>query len=203
MDMEQGTKAELLARLELIEAMMREGRKTTGRYGWAFVLWGVAFLIAIGWTSITGHGNLAWPVTMISAAVIQGVVGGMLRCAKPQTHIARSIGAIWSAVGITMFAYPFAIGTGGHFEIHALICAVEALLGVANGASAFTLRWRGQFLIALLWWISSAVTSFVPAALVIPILAAATLIGQIGFGLYLMYLEHRDRRTSTTAVQHG
>lgn len=62
------------------------------------------------------------------------------------------------------------------------------------------LRWRGQFLIALLWWASAIATCFVREALVIPILAAATLIGMIGFGLYLMYSERRDHRTQ---VQHA
>ncbi len=34
----QGT--ELVGRLELIEKMIADGRRTTWRWGWAFVLWG-------------------------------------------------------------------------------------------------------------------------------------------------------------------
>ncbi len=34
--------AELLGRLSMIEGMISEGRRTTGRWGWTFVLWGTA-----------------------------------------------------------------------------------------------------------------------------------------------------------------
>ena len=203
MTTEQNSKDELLARLELIERMMVEGRETTANHGWAFVLWGVAYLVAIGWTAMSGNGNVAWPVTMAAAGILSVVIGSSRGRYHPRTHTANTIGAIWTAVSVSMFLYLFSVGLSGHFELHAFVGAVEALLGAANGASAIILRWRAQFLVALFWWASAVATCFVAVALVIPIEIVAILIGQLGFGLYLMVRQHRDRRSTATTVQHG
>ena len=62
---------ELTERLELIESMIAEGRRSTTRWAWTIVLWGVAFYVAIAWSSgflggpIWGQHIMAWPVTMI------------------------------------------------------------------------------------------------------------------------------------------
>ena len=74
------------------------------------------------------------------------------------------------------------------------------MVGIANCAISMILRWRAQFLIALLWWISAATTCFVAIRLVMPILVFDTLVGFLGFGLYLMYRELLDRRLR---VQHA
>lgn len=104
------------------------------------------------------------------------------------------------AVGIDIFIFCFAVGASGHAEIHTYMSTVEILLGVANCAISLVLRWRGQFLIALLWWISAVAKCFVSMRLVMPILVFDTLVGFLGFGLYLMYRERRDRRLR---VQHA
>jgi len=46
---------ELRNRLNLIETMIAEGRRTTGSFAWIFILWGVAYYVAIVW-STTGYG---------------------------------------------------------------------------------------------------------------------------------------------------
>jgi hypothetical protein len=84
--------------------------------------------------------------------------------------------------------------------MHTYIATIEILLGVANCAVSMVLRWRGQFFIALLWWISAVATCYVGSQWIMPILVADTLIGLLGFGLYLMYRERRDRRLR---VQHA
>ena len=43
---------ELKDRLSLIETMIAEGRRTTESWGWTFVLWGVAYYVAIAWDSL-------------------------------------------------------------------------------------------------------------------------------------------------------
>ena len=48
--------------------MIAEGRRTTESWGWTFVLWGVAYYVAIAWAAL-GHSTLAWPVTMIAAGI--------------------------------------------------------------------------------------------------------------------------------------
>ena len=44
---DQITERDLKDRLRLIESMIAEGRRTTENWGWTFVLWGVAYYIAI------------------------------------------------------------------------------------------------------------------------------------------------------------
>jgi hypothetical protein len=197
---EQETQEELLTRFELVEMMVKEGRRSTEYWGWTFVLWGTAYLIAIAWSYWLRQPNIAWPVTMIAAVVLTIVMAGRKRRAKPQTPVSRAIVGIWRAVGAAIFIFCFAVGLSGHGEMHSYIATVEILLGVANCAVSMILRWRGQFLIALLWWISAIATCFVSSHWIMPILVFDTLIGFLGFGLYLMYCERRDRRLR---VQHA
>ena len=49
------TEQELKDRLSLIESMIAEGRRKTEGWGWTFVLWGVAYYLAMAW-SVWGHG---------------------------------------------------------------------------------------------------------------------------------------------------
>jgi membrane protein insertase Oxa1/YidC/SpoIIIJ len=197
---EQETQEELLTRFELVEMMVKEGRRSTEYWGWTFVLWGAAYLIAIGWSFWLHQPNIAWPVTMIVATVVTITVASKKKRAKPQTPISRAIGGIWTAVGTAIFIFCFAVGISGHAEMHVYLATVEFMLGIANCAISMTLRWRGQLLIALLWWISAVVTLFVASQWIMPILVLDTLIGFLGFGLYLMYRERRDRRLR---VQHA
>lgn len=197
---EQETQEELLTRFELVEMMVKEGRRSTEYWGWTFVLWGAAYLIAIGWTYWSHRPDIAWSVTMTAAVVITIVVATRKKRAKPQTPVSRAIGGIWTAVGSALFIFCFAAAISGHSEIHVYIAAIEILLGVANCAISMVIRWRAQFLIALLWWVSAVVTLFISAQWITPILVFDTLIGFLGFGLYLMYRERRDRRLR---VQHA
>jgi hypothetical protein len=197
---EQETQEELLSRFELVEMMVKEGRRSTEYWGWTFVLWGAAYLIAIAWSYWFRQPNVAWPVTMITAAVLTVVVAARKKRAKPQTPVSRATGGIWTAVGIAIFIFCFAVGLSGHAEMHTYIATIEILLGVANCAVSVVLRWRAQFFIALLWWISAVATCYVGSQWIMPILVVDTLIGLLGFGLYLMYRERRDRRLR---VQHA
>lgn len=119
------TPNELLTRFELVEMMVQEGRRSTEYWGWTFVLWGAAYLIAIGWSYWSRQPNIAWPVTMITAMVITVAVSTKKKRAKPQTPVSRAIGGIWSAVGTAIFIFCFAVGFSGHFELHSYIAAVR------------------------------------------------------------------------------
>src|ERR1022692_1573994 len=100
---------DLRDRLSLIETMIAEGRRTTESWGWTFVLWGVAYYIAIAWStfgygwSIWGHSYLAWPVTMISTSVLTVILAGRKHSEHPATTIGRAMMAIWVAMGVSMF----------------------------------------------------------------------------------------------------
>ncbi|MHB1937937.1 MAG: hypothetical protein ACYCOR_15310 [Acidobacteriaceae bacterium] len=194
MDERLETQTELLNRIDLIETMLREGRSRTEYWGWVFALWGAAYLIAIGWSYFFAMPQVAWPVTMTVAGILTVILAIRKKRAKPQTPVSRALGGIWGGVGTAIFIFCFAVGASGHAEMHSYIAAIEIFVGAANCASSIALRWRGQFLIALLWWGSAIATCFLPQQAITPILLADALIGFLGFGLYLMYSERRDRR---------
>src|SRR6185437_1341986 len=52
---------ELRERLVLMESMIAEGRKMTGNWGWAFILWGVAYYLAFAWSFLGWNAAFAWP----------------------------------------------------------------------------------------------------------------------------------------------
>ena len=192
---------ELLTRFELVEMMVQEGRRSTEYWGWSFVLWGSAYLVAIGWSAWLGTPTIAWLVTMVTATPVTAlVIHSKKKKGELRTTLSRSISAIWTAVGIALFIYCFGVSLSGRFEAHSYTAAIECLLGVSNFASSMILRWRGQCLVAVMWWVAAVATCFGPENAIGPIFIAATLIGQVGFGLYLMVSERRDRRA---VVQHA
>ncbi len=190
------TESELLSRIDLIESMVREGRKGTEYWGWVFVLWGAAYLIAIAWSASSQRPQLSWPVTMIAATILTVVLATRKKQNKPQKPLSRAIGGIWTAAGISIFIFCFAVASSGRMEVHSYFAAVELMLGMANCASSIALRWRTQFMVAILWFASAIATCFVALKFVTPILLADAFIGFLCFGLYLMVRERSDRQRS-------
>ena len=76
----------LAERLKLIESMIGEGRRSTTKWGWTFVLWGVAYLVATAWAT-WGKSWLAWPVTMMAAGVVTSVVASRMSRGQPETTL--------------------------------------------------------------------------------------------------------------------
>src|SRR5271165_5330463 len=92
---------ELKERLGLIGTMIAEGRQTTRSWGWIFVLWGAAYYLALGCTAAT-HSPLAWPSSLLSALAVTVVVLRRKRSRQPVTTVARALGAIWTAMAISL-----------------------------------------------------------------------------------------------------
>ena len=196
------TQTDLHDRLQLIESMIQEGRSSSGYWGWTFLLWGVAYLIAIAWTYFLPYPQYSWPVTMTATALL---FAAMIRWKhtkrpRPESSRSRALAGIWFAVGTAIFLFAFAGAASGHFEFHMYLAGIEILIGTAHASSAFTLRWRPQFLIALVWWISGVASYYVAVAYLLPIMIVATLIGNIAFGIYLMRLESAGRQTRVVHV---
>jgi hypothetical protein len=107
---------DLAERVRLIESMMAEGRRRTARWGWTFVLWGVAYLVATAWASglvggpVWAQHLLAWPVMMIAASIVTGVGISRMKKGQPATTLGRAIGATWAAMGISLFIVLLALG---------------------------------------------------------------------------------------------
>jgi len=184
---------ELAERLKLIETMMIEGRRSTESYGWTFVLWGVAYYVAILWAGL-GHAYLAWPVTMTAAGVLTGVIIARKRSKKPATTAGRAVGAIWWAMGISMFILLMSMGLSGRADQHTLIAIVAAMLGMANAASSMILKWKLQFACALVWWSLTIYACFGRGTALTIAFLVALFFCQIVFGVYGMMAEARARR---------
>ena len=113
---------DLAERVRLIESMMAEGRQRTARWGWTFVLWGVAYLVATAWSSglvggpVWAQHLLAWPVTMIAASIATGVTISRMKKGQPPTTLGRAIGAIWAAMGISLFIVLMSLGLSGRYD---------------------------------------------------------------------------------------
>jgi len=200
--MEQTNRQDMQERFELIEKMMLEARRTTEYWGWNFVLWGTAYLIAIAWTALGRMPNFAWPVTMIAAGVATAVIARRKAHGKPETILGRAMRAIWMSMGLALFIFCFATSGAGHWDTHASLAAIECFLGAANMASGILLRWRVQASVGILWWAAAIATCFVSSNQVGWIFIAITLAGMIGFGLYLMILESRAK-SCTQKVAHA
>jgi hypothetical protein len=184
---------ELKDRLSLIETMISEGRRQTESWGWSFVLWGVAYYIAIAWATL-GNAWIAWPVTMIATGVATAFLGRQVSSRNPETTVGRGISSIWIAMGLTLFVLCFSLSFSGHAERHAFLAIIEGMLGMANMSSSMILRWRAQFLCGAMWLAAAAASCFVTAGQGDIVFLTAIFLGQIVFGVYMMVLEARERK---------
>lgn len=164
--------------------MIAEGRRTTTNWGWAFVLWGIAFYVAIAWES-WGHSAWTWPVTMTAAAIVCAILASLKAGHGVKTTLGRTMGSIWIALGISMFLLFLPLGMAGKLaDPHLFFAIVSAMLGMANATSAMILRWKAQFGCAVVWWAASAAACFGTESQATAIFLVAILICQIAFGLY-------------------
>lgn len=194
---------DLAERVRLIESMMAEGRRKTERWGWTFVLWGVAYYVAIVWAtwgaglSVWGAGSrqLAWPVTMIAACLVTIAIGARQGRGGPATTLARTISSVWSCVGVSGILIFPALAISGRLDQHGFVAIIGAMLGVANGASALILRWKMQLACAVVWWLTTVIACFGSAAQLTAVFLTALFLCQIVFGVYAMISESRRRQS--------
>jgi hypothetical protein len=193
-DAQELAKHDLTARLSLIETMIAEGRQHTESWGWSFVLWGVAYYIAIAW-STWGHSNYAWPVTMVGASLLTAVVASRISRTQPETTMGRSIGAIWMAVGASLFIFCLCASIAGRIDLQTFIAAVAAMVGAANAASSIILKWGVQFMCALVWWAAAAISCFASTSQSSIVFLVAIFLCQIVFGVYMMLSEAHEKKS--------
>ena len=191
---------ELKQRLSLIESMIAEGRRTTESWGWIFVLWGVAYYVAIAWSSwgfagpIWAAHYLAWPVTMIATSVLTVVLSMRNHGGQPPTTIGRAMGAIWISMGISMFILCLSLGLSGRADQQVIIAVITAMLGTTNAASSMILKWKAQFACAIVWWAAAVASLFGTVTQSSIAFLVAIFFCQIVFGIYGMICESRERR---------
>jgi len=199
-------KQDLQDRLSMIESMIAEGRQTTESWGWTFVLWGLAYSVAIvlsnlgaplaAWTT-WGHRTIAWPLSMCGAGVVMWIVISRMSRKEekvPETTMGRAIASLWITMGISMVTLLTAAGFGGRMDQQSFVAIVCAMLGFANGASSLILKWRTQFQCACVWWIASAAVCFTSLPQTMLIFLGAIFLCQIVFGSYMMISESRGQK---------
>jgi len=202
-DAEYGaTRDELVQRVALMETMIAEGRQSTARFGWIFVLWGLINLGGMGWSYLQPRSYWVWPVTIASGFAIQ-FIGLAMR--RRHSHVPdnnmqnRSIAAVWRMMGIAIILYVTPAIVRHDAGQDTYIAAIFMFLGLAHATSAVILRWRAQGVVAATWWIGGIATYFVRMDYVLLIYVAEMFFGMVVFGLYAMMLE---RRRATALVQH-
>lgn len=200
----QTSEKDLRDRLDLIECMLAEGRRKTESWGWTFLLWGAAYIVAILWASSGGsvsvwgvHTGLAWPVTMITAVVLTIAIGVWKGKGKPNTSMGRAVVSIWISVGISMILIFPSLAITGRLDEHSFVAIVAALLAVANGASGMISRWKMQVVCAAVWWITTVVACFGSETELTIVFLSALFLCQIVFGIYAMTMESRRRQRET------
>jgi hypothetical protein len=197
---EETSTRDLTERLALIERMIAEGRRKTESWGWTFLLWGVAYYVAIAWAtwgqsmSGWGRGDLAWPVTMLAAFVLTMAIGFKKTRGQPGTTVGRAIVAVWICVGVSMLLLFPALSISGRIDQHSFVALVAGMLAIAHGVSGIILKWKIQFACAVVWWATSVAACFGSGAQLTAVFLAAIFICQIVFGVYAMILESRRRR---------
>ena len=195
------TRDDLVQRVALMETMIAEGRQTTARFGWVFLMWGVVYFAATGWTFFLPFANFAWPVCVATAIVILGVAKARRRRAGERENLrSRSIEAVWKGMGCAIMLYIISAVASHHMSGPPFWAAILFFVGLAHGISAMILRWGMQGVVAAIWCAGGIATFFFTRPSEgIGIFLTATFFGQIVFGLYVMML---DRRRTAASVPH-
>jgi hypothetical protein len=186
---------DLAERLKIIESMMAEARRETKSWGWAFVVWGLAFYVAMAWAH-WGSANIAWPVTVTVTAFVTGIVASKPSDTQPRTSIGRAIGSVWISVGISMLVLLLALGTHGLLETQIFMAFMAAMLGTANAASGMILKWKAQLGCTVIWWATSWTCVVGTEKQATQVLMAAIFLCQIVFGFYAIAVDYRRRDRS-------
>jgi hypothetical protein len=194
---------ELLQRIELMETMITEGRRSTARYGWVFVMWGLVYFAAMGWAFFLPFANFAWPVCIVTAIVILNVAKVRQRRRGTSENLRSSnIEAVWKGMGIAITLFIYAAIASHHMNGPAFWAAISFFVGLAHSISAMILRWWMQGIVAAIWLAGGIATFFFTRPSEgIGIFLVAIFFGQILFGLYVMMLERR--RIANSVQRHA
>jgi hypothetical protein len=194
---------ELIQRVALMEAMIAEGRRTTMRYGWVFVMWGLVYIVAMSWTIYLPMRNVAWPVCIgLGLVVSAGMRVRQKRAGASETQKSRNIGSVWNGMGITVTLFAVSAVLAGHGSEPVYVAAILFIVGMAHGISALILRWVAQGAAAASWWGCGVACCFATTARQIEgLYLIAAFFGMVVFGMYAMMLEHR--RPTKAVQQHA
>jgi len=150
------TRDDLVQRVALMEAMIAEGRRYTGRNSWIFVLWGLVDLTAWAWQNYSAHlgGMWAWPICLTTGVVLT-LAGKMIQKSDKgysRNNTCSYVMGVWGMMGLAMGIY-VASAIVTHFSWqYSYIAGLLMMLGMAHAISAMLLRWGMQGLVAAMYW---------------------------------------------------
>lgn len=187
----------LAHRIDLVAAMIAEGKNSTARRGWIFVTWGLVYIVAIMWNWFLPQKEWAWPICIALGLVT--IILGRARhrhLNNSESTQSRSIDAVWGWFGKAVLLYVIVAGASHHLQEPSYDAAILIFFGAAHAVSASILRWNLQKGVAILWFAGGAATFFVTPHTAVVIFLVATVLGLVCFGIYAMSIE---RRLSTGA----
>lgn len=203
-EMDNGTtRDDLLQRVALMETMIAEGRKSTARFGWIFVLWGLIDIGGMVWEEAKPDFRWIWPIVILAGFAVQYAIFALRRRTGGQvcgnSIQSRSIAAVWSMMGVTSLLYVAAAILGHGAGQIALVSAILMFVGMAHATSALILRWPAQGAVAVLWWAGGVALYFLSWEYFQAIFVGEMFFGMIAFGLYAMWLDRRDGQGRASA----
>ena len=195
---------ELKDRLSLIESMIAEGRRTTQRWGWIFVFWGVVYYKCIAlsvWSKAHGSPIQPWTSGVIQLLIFLFAAWRIQvfyqKRSKdilwPISTLDRALIATWGSAGISMAILIVSLGYGGRSNPNLVIAVIGTLLGSASAASSMIVKWRVQFACALIWWALAVISCIGTARQSFIAFMIANFFCQVAFGVYLMISETHQR----------
>ena len=186
-----------------METMIAEGRRSTARWGWIFVLWGLVDIAGMVGQVAAPRAFWVWPVAISSGFVLQFVGWAVIQRRGGwggRTIKSRSMMAVWSMMGVALTLYCFTGAFRGAAGQVSFVAAILMMVGLAHAISAVILRWRVQGLVAASWWIAALACFFIPSPDdLVFLFIGEMLVGKVLFGLYAMWLE---RKREAALVQH-
>ncbi len=179
--------------LALIKQMMLDSRRVIADNGWHYTFWGVVVTITLTANYIMALQNvpmknagLMWFITMVSAAIIDGIIGRReSRKRRVKTFAGQLLSSLWLASGISMFMLGF-IGTltGAYNPIY--ICSlISIVLGVAYFTSGSIQQIKWLKMLSLGWWAGAAYTFVFPSVHTLLIFAIMMVCFQVIPGMIL------------------
>ena len=187
--------------IEFIERMIRQSQQSFGHWGWAFVMWGVLHIAAYIWNQqAPDNEGLPWAILMPAGGLVMMVAGirAGMKSGKA-TAIDRALGGIWWAFGITMpILWGVGTATKTFAEPQVLFVMFYIAYAVANFASGIVLRQKVQIIVSILWWAAAVVVMLAPQYVEETFLAMVV-IGELLFGVYLMWFDRREAQRASRA----
>ncbi len=182
---------DLLARVSLMESLIEQGRASTRRWGEFAVLWGVGSLIAYVWNSVTGNWHswlwldaVAYPLEIVFWIRRQ-------RQQRAVTQSMRFVNALWLFTGLAMNLLGFTGIFSTLMSGRAINEVVMLMMGTANLVSGSAFRWPLQFAIGVMFWSAAIASLFVDGWVYFSLYVAATFLGEVCFGIYLLMTERK------------